>query len=178
MTDAADVLVDSPSDPDDPAQRQGQLDALDEATLRFSMNIIRHAVPRRAFDSVLVSFAAVLFWSPQSRRWLTLAQYTTYLSQLIYDCQMMVLAHSLAQAAEDNLGVTLVEIRDQWLLNDTAGPVAELLENRLLGFHIGRTEVPPAQVRWYQDGQTAIYQDVTLHLTDLHTIIWRGLQGA
>lgn len=178
VTEAADVLLDPPAGPGDPVQRQGQLDVLDEATLRFSMSIIRHAVPRRAFDSVLVSFAAVLFWSPQSRRWLTLAQYTTYLSQLIYDCQMMVLAHSLAQVPEGDLGTALTEIRDQWLLNDTAGPVAELLENRLLGFHIGRTEVPPAQVRWYQDGQTVIYQDVTLHLTDLHTIIWRGLQEA
>lgn len=178
VTEAADGLLDSSFDASDPRQRQAQQDALDGATLRFSMSIIQHALPRRAFDSVLVSFAAVLFWSPQSRRWLTLAQYTTYLSQLIYDCQMMVLAHCLTQRPEEDLGTTLVQIRDQWLLNDTAGPVAELLENRLLGFHIGRTEVPPAQVRWYRDGQTVIYQDVTLHLTDLHTIIWRGLQEA
>jgi hypothetical protein len=73
--------------------------------------------------------------------------YTSILSQLIYDCQMVVLAQVLAETAnqpEVDIGAMIMDIRDQWLLNDTDGPVAELLENRLLGFHIGKTEVPPA----------------------------------
>jgi hypothetical protein len=84
----------------------------------------------------------------------------------------MVLAQSLAQRPEKNLG-SILDTRDQWLLDDTVRPVAELLKNQLLEFHLGCTEVPPAHVRWYRAGQTVICQDVTLRLTELPTIIWQ-----
>ena len=38
--------------------------------------------------------------------------------------------------------------------------IAELLENRLLGMKIGREEVALAQIRWHQDGQTLVYQNI------------------
>jgi hypothetical protein len=107
--------------------------------------------------------------------------YTSILSQLIYDCQMVVLAQVLAETAnqpEVDIGAMIVDIRDQWLLNDTDGPVAELLENRLLGFHIGKTEVPPAQLRWHADGKTLVWSEVIFHLSDLHHIIFKGLATA
>ncbi|OGE47989.1 hypothetical protein PENARI_c034G01232 [Penicillium arizonense] len=83
---------------------------------------------------------------------------------------IMVLAQSLVQRPEKNLGSVL----DQWLLDDTVRPVAELLKNQLLEFHLDCTEVPPVHVRWYRAGQTGIYQDVTLRLTELPTIIWQN----
>ncbi|KAJ5194497.1 uncharacterized protein N7498_007935 [Penicillium cinerascens] len=58
---------------------------------------------------------------------------------------MVVLAYILAETTggrEAEIGATIVDIRNEWLLNDTEGPVAELLENRLLGFSISQTEVP------------------------------------
>ncbi|KAG2000828.1 hypothetical protein GB937_010792 [Aspergillus fischeri] len=88
--------------------------------------------------------------------------YTSILSQLIYDCQMVVLAQVLAETAdqpEADIGAMIMDIRDQWLLNDTNGPVAELLENQLLGFHISKTKVLPAQLRWHADGKTLVWSE-------------------
>ena len=48
---------------------------------------------------------------------------------------------------EAEISATIVDIRNGWLLNNIEGPVAKLLENRLLGFSISQTEVPPAQIR-------------------------------
>jgi superfamily II DNA helicase RecQ len=156
-------------------------DRLDQAVLEFSLAIIQHLVPRRKFDSVLVSYAAVRYWSSTQGTWMMVGNYTSILSQLIYDCQMVVLAQVLAETADRpdaDVGAMIVDIRDRWLLNDTEGPVAELLENRLLGFRIGQTEVPPAQLRWHADGETLVWSAVTFHLSDLHNIIFKGVKEA
>ncbi|RHZ43041.1 uncharacterized protein CDV56_100496 [Aspergillus thermomutatus] len=147
----------------------------------FSLAIIQHLVPRRKFDSVLVSYAAARYWSSSQGTWMMVGNYTSILSQLIYDCQMVVLAQVLAETAdqpEADVGAMIVDIRDQWLLNDTDGPVAELLENRLLGFRIGQTEVLPAQLRWHADGETLVWSEVIFHLSDLYNIIFKGLATA
>lgn len=56
--------------------------------------------------------------------------YISYLSQLIYNSQLIVLQHCLdalnAGKVEDLSG-HLVSVRDQWLLNDTPGLIGELL---------------------------------------------------
>jgi hypothetical protein len=156
-------------------------DRLDQAVLEFSLAIIQHSVPRRKFDSILVLYAAVRYWSPTQGAWLMVGNYTSILSQLIYDCQMVVLAYVLAETAggrEAEIGATIVDIRNEWLLNDTEGPVAEPLENRLLGFSISQTEVPPAQVRWHADGETLVWSDVIFHLSDLHQIIFQKISEA
>jgi superfamily II DNA helicase RecQ len=154
---------------------------LDQAVLEFSLAIVQHLVRRRKFDSVLVSYAAARFWSPRQGRWMSVGNYTSILSQLIYDCQMIVLARVLADTEGDteaDVGARVVEIRDQWLLNDTDGPMVELLENRLLGFRIGRSEVPPAQLRWHADGKTLVWSNVMFHVSDLHSVIFQGLAEA
>ncbi|KAI8577934.1 hypothetical protein K450DRAFT_249946 [Umbelopsis ramanniana AG] len=176
-TDAASELA-SPTDPDrDEAFR----DRLDRAVLEFSLAIIQHSVPRRKFDSVLVSYAAVRFWSHKQGSWMPVRNYTSILSQLIYDCQMVVLAQVLAMAGDNDnadIGAMIVDIRDQWLLNDTDGPVVELLENWVLSFRIGQTEVQPPQIHWRADGETLVWSDVILHLSDLHRIIFEGVADA
>jgi hypothetical protein len=71
----------------------------------------------------------------------------------------VVLAQVLAETGDNqdaDISAMIVEIRDQWLLNDTEGPVVELLENRLLSFRISKTEVPPAQLRWHTDRETLV----------------------
>lgn len=189
VTEAASKLTGLEDNPDpDPNPEQTSLDQvtclrdqLDQATRQFSIAIIQHQVPQRKFDSVLVSYAAARFWNPDQAQWLMLGNYTSILSQLIYDCQLVVLAQVLAdtQGQPDiDIGARIMEIRDQWLLNDTDGPVAELLENRLLGFQISRSEVPPAQLRWHADGETLVWAETTFHLSDLHTMVFQGLVQA
>lgn len=184
VTKAAAEALEEPADEEsstDGPCKTGQQDRLDQAVQAFSLTIIQHLVRRRKFDSVLVSYAAARFWIPRQRQWMQIGKYTSILSQLIYDCQMIVLAQVLADTQDDreaDIGARIMEIRDQWLLNDTDGPVAELLENRLLGFHIGRNEVPPAQLRWHVDGETLVWTDIIFHLSDLHNIVFRGMAEA
>jgi hypothetical protein len=181
VTEAASELAVYINSDQEGASEAALRDQLDQAVLEFSLAIIQHLVPRRKFDSVLVSYAAARYWSPSQGTWMMVGNYTSILSQLIYDCQMVVLAQVLAETAnqpEVDIGAMIVDIRDQWLLNDTDGPVAELLENRLLGFHIGKTEVPPAQLRWHADGKTLVWSEVIFHLSDLHHIIFKGLATA
>ncbi|KAJ5117450.1 DNA helicase recq5 [Penicillium atrosanguineum] len=181
VTEAVSELT-SRRDPDsDEVDTKAFHDRLDQAALEFSLAIIQHSVRYRKFDSVLVSYAAVRFWSYKQGAWMLIGNYTSILSQLIYDCQMVVLAKVLAKTGNDrdtDIGAMIVDIRDQWLLNDTEGPVVELLENRLLGFRIGQTEVPPAQLRWHADGETLVWSDVIFHLSDLHRIIFEGITEA
>lgn len=94
---------------------------------------------------------------------------------------MVVLTQVLAETAdqlEADVGVMIVNIQDQQLLNDTNGPVAELLENQLLGFYIGQTEVLLAQLWWHVDGKMLVWSEVIFHLSDLHHIIFKGLTTA
>ncbi|KAL6229011.1 hypothetical protein BDW75DRAFT_246116, partial [Aspergillus navahoensis] len=145
------------------------------------MSIIQHHIPYRTFDSVLVSYAAVRFWNAKQMAWMAIGNYTSILSQLIYICQLSVLAHVLEEVEGDRLvdiGARIVALRDEWLLNDTQGPVRELLDNRLLGFAIAKSEVPPAQLRWHPDGETLVWADVIFHLTDLQKIIFESVTEA
>jgi hypothetical protein len=94
---------------------------------------------------------------------------------------MVVLAQVLAETAdqpEADVSAMIIDIQDQWLLNDTNSPVAELLENWLLGFCIGQTEVPPAQLQWHVDGEMLVWSEVIFHLSNLHNIIFKGLSTA
>ena len=72
----------------------------------------------------------------------------------------------------------IVAVRDQWLLNDTPGPVAELLGIRLLGFEVGRNTVNQAQVRWHSDGETIVYKDIQLQIGQLQELVAYELHAA
>ncbi|KAJ5117445.1 DNA helicase [Penicillium atrosanguineum] len=94
---------------------------------------------------------------------------------------MVILASVLAETVEGRdaeMSAIIIAIRDEWLLNDTDGPLSELLENRLLGFRISQTEVPPAQIRWHADGQTLVWSDVIFHLSDIREIIFQRIAEA
>jgi len=155
---------------------------LDDAVLRAALSLIQHRLERRSFDSAIVSFAAVLAWDAGQRSWMKVGNYTKYLSQLIYDSQLLVLLHCLQQPAvqsgEEPLTDHLVAVRDRWLLNDTPGPVAELLGTRLLGLEIARNTVNQAQVRWQSDGETIIYADIQLGMDQLRGLIRSQLDMA
>jgi hypothetical protein len=179
---AARILSDQQeSDVDDDEALHRFEEEMDEQTLAFCLEIIQQSIASRAFDSILVSFAALLFWNPAKKQWMMVGNYTSFLSQLIYDCQIWVLALSILEHQYHpalDLGDIIVGHRDRWLLNDTKGPVAELLENRLYGFRIATTEVPPAQVRWDREGQVITFQDVSLSLSELSRLIQEGISEA
>ena len=135
--------------------------------LNLAVSLIQQPLERRAFDSAMVSFAAVLAWDCSKKTWKDINNYTSFLSQIIYDCQLFVLLHCLDlvnRGRARSLNSCLVAERDKWLLNDTSGPVAELSASRLLGFTISKATVNQAQVRWHTDEKTVVFQDIQLHM--------------
>ena len=153
---------------------------VDKQTLHFSLSILQHRLEGRVFDSVLVSFAAVMYWNPISSSWLALGNYTPILSALIYVSQMLLLglAMELQKETGQKLGELIETLRDQWQLNDVDSPMAELLENRLLASKIARQEVTEAKVRWNRDGLTLVHQEIVLPLSDISQLIWTSLAEA
>ncbi|KAG2179720.1 hypothetical protein INT44_006568 [Umbelopsis vinacea] len=43
---------------------------------------------------------------------------------------------------------------------------------------VAKTEVAPAPLRWYADGETLVYQDVIFHLSDLYQIVLKKIAEA
>ena len=59
--------------------------SLDQAVLYLSLSLIQHLLERRAFDSAMVSFAAVLAWDSAKKTWIDINNYTSLLSQIVYN---------------------------------------------------------------------------------------------
>jgi len=76
-------------------EEQTKLDQLDVEVMEFSLALIQQRLPGRAFDPPMVSFAAVLAWDVDANSWMKVSNYTSYLSQLIYNSQLVVLQHCL-----------------------------------------------------------------------------------
>jgi superfamily II DNA helicase RecQ len=163
---------------------------LDGCALRFSMALIQQRLGGRAFDSPIISFAAITAWDVRQNAWMKVNYYTSRLSQLIYDGQLVVLQHCLglverrgggeeaAAAGGADLTECLVDVRDKWLLNDTPGPIGELLSTRLLGRQISENTVEAAQLRWHADGETIVYKDVSLSMRDIRNLVRHELAAA
>jgi len=142
---------------------------LEEAVLALSMSFITHKLgDSKGTDSALVSFAAVMAWDGARGTWHEVRDHTSVLSQLVYCCQAVVLAHCV-RAPDSGVDLTgrIVEMRDLWLRNDTPGPVTELNGNRLLGMGMARKEVGLPQLRWSDDGQVVAFQDVQIHMDEI-----------
>jgi len=149
--------------------------------LNASLSLIQQHLLDRVFDSAMVSFAAMLAWDSTKQTWRDVNNYTPYLSQLIYDCQIVVLSYCLdliGSGGARSMTRCIVSIRDEWLLNDTAGPVAELSGYRLLGFEIGRDTVNQAQMRWHGDENTIVYKDVQLTMDQVKELVAKELHAA
>ena len=79
--------------------------------------------------------------------------------------------------AEDFTGY-LVKFRDEWMLNDTVGPIGEVLSTRLLGRQIVRNTVSETQIRWHADGETLVYNGIQLTMQNVRDLIAHELNMA
>jgi hypothetical protein len=155
---------------------------LDRALLAFVIELLQHRLPEREFDSAIVSFAAVLAWDAVAQAWKLMSSYSSLLSHLVYDCQLIALQHcaydaSVSQPPRD-LTASLVAFRDSWLLNDTPGPVGWLLGTRLLAMDIANSTVEAAQLRWEADDTVVVYKDIRLPMLAISGLLRHELAVA
>jgi hypothetical protein len=98
------------------AKQISDLALLDRALLVFVIELLQHRLPEREFDSAIVSFAAVLAWDTVAQTWKLMSSYSSLLSHLIYDCQLIALQYcmydvSISQPPRD-LTISLTAFRD------------------------------------------------------------------
>ena len=154
---------------------------LDNLVRDFSMQLIQQPLRQRSFDSPVLSFLAALAWDGSAKTWRKVNNLNSFISQLIYDCQLMTLSHCLAVTANTghrNLSEILTAFCREWTHNDTQTPMGELLALRLYAFQIGANTVNEAQIRWHRDGETLNYQNIRYSMTDLRTEIRHGIDAA
>lgn len=177
--DAGDDLGDSESVVE---ERQQALDqTLDALVFDFCLALVQHRLEDRTFDSVTISFCAVLAWDSKEGTWMKISNYSGFLSHLIYLSQVLILQHChnlVEEGKASDLRDCIVEQRDRWLLNDCRGPVAELDGLRLLAQRINEATVNEAQIRWYRDGETLAYNDIVYRMQDLREEMAQGLASA
>jgi superfamily II DNA helicase RecQ len=154
---------------------------LDRATLSFSLELLRHELSERVFDSAIISWLVVLAWDTQLNTWMRVNYYTSYLSHIIYDCRLLLLQHCIRAVKEDSSKTFteyLLQFRDKWIVDGTHGPVGEVLSTRLLARAYSKNTVEEAKVYWSDDGNTIVYQDIELPLQGLSDIVRYALSSA
>jgi hypothetical protein len=77
-------------------------DLLDRVTLVFGLKLLQHELEERVFDSALILWLAVLAWDAELNTWMRIGNYTSYLSQIIYGCRLLLLQHCLITVEEDS----------------------------------------------------------------------------
>lgn len=164
------------------AHQRAEVVRLDALTLTFCVTLIQHRLQDSSFESAMLSFCAVLAWDSSARAWRKdLGNYRSYLSQLIYVSQLLILLHCdslVLHGQHGDLGEAITAQRDLWLQNTSRGPIGDIQAWRLYARSVARDTVGVAQVRWHQDGRTLVYRDVTYSVSFLYDEVRYCLQGA
>jgi hypothetical protein len=150
--------------------------------LKFSSALIQQHLQFRAFNSPFISFLAARAYNSQSNKfllglslphtncydgsitqrvnvWYPYSAVSGVLSHIVYAIQLIMLGHCLQvyreqpieAPAQDFTAILKTNCQD-WVLNDSKGPMAEILRLRLLAIHIAGETVRQAQIRWKDDG--------------------------
>ena len=109
------------------------------------------------------------------------AQVAGILSKLIYCCQLILLqdAHDIKEHhGLEDIEEPLKQLCEQWLLNNTRGPVGVMGDWRLYTMHIGGAFIPEALVVWDADGKNLTYGDLRYGISDLADEISLALREA
>lgn len=136
-----------------------------------------------------MSYCAVAAWDEGENTWRKEDQCGSTLSQLIYCCQIIILAHAheLVRCGQHrNVSHALNPLCAAWIVNDEKTPVSDMNRLRLYAMTVSRNTVNPAQVRWHRDGETLNYagityeikflaQEITFYLDHARTIFERDL---
>jgi hypothetical protein len=104
---------------------------------------------------------------------------------MVYVMQLVMLGHCLQvyreqpieAPAQDFTAILKTNCQD-WVLNDSKGPMAEILRLRLLAIHVAGETVRQAQIRWKDDGQSLIFKDIQFGLRPLQAWIREVLREA
>ncbi|KAF3267254.1 hypothetical protein TWF970_002439, partial [Orbilia oligospora] len=151
---------------------------LDDSIAEMCMSFVAHLILSNVFESVMLSFCAALCIGRTGESgMLEPAMFSSLQSQIIYCAQLTILVWSRRKAEvgsaapgdvdEQMFADILTKNCKRWLVNDTEGPLGEILSQRLYTMAAGRSQGMPAEITWSEDGSTVTYQSSRLRLEDL-----------
>ena len=125
-------------------------DRLDAAVTGLCMAFIKHTLPGDPFESVVISFCAALCLKADESGIMEAHQFSPYLSHLVYCIQLIILASCLRKKRmgllRKSFAIHLTETCRTWLLNDSEGPMGEILSQRLYTLAASHSEGTPAKI--------------------------------
>jgi len=95
----------------------------------------------------------------------------------VYCVQLVILAFCLQKKRMDSAQLKLfschlTETCRAWLLNDSEGPMGEILSQRLYTMAAGQTKSTPAKMTWSEDSTTVIFNAVrVVSMEDLQKLL-------
>ena len=76
-------------------EEQTKQNQLNEEMMKFSLALIQQCLSEQVFNSSMIFFITILAWDVDINSWMKISNYISYLLQLIYDSQLMILQHYL-----------------------------------------------------------------------------------
>ena len=151
-------------------EEQTKQNQLNEEMMKFSLALIQQCLSEQVFNSSMIFFITILAWDVDINSWMKISNYISYLLQLIYDSQLMILQHYLdcVETGEStDMSDCIVKMQNHWLLNDSSGPMKKLHFFCLLDSAIMKNTINQVQVHWYEKEDTLVYNEIQFTLSDL-----------
>ena len=132
----------------------------------------------------LLSFSALKNFRP-SGSIMTAPEASTFLSRIIYCCQLVVIGYFWSIVSDDELLLQYLQnFQESYMQNHTRTPVGELQSQRAMAMRIGKTEPGLPTTYWLGDS-VVVYKNIKLdtnslegfvrHLTERAVKVWNQL---
>ena len=146
------------------AMIEGATDAVDSSSLEFCISLLDHDLKGDLFESVVVSFLAVLGIDVEKGILKELYHYTPALSGFIKVAQMPVVQNAVEGAKDrlvSHLADLLDEMRMRFLMHGTRSPFSWASRLRVYGKKVRDSTTCLGYISWSDDGQSVTYKGVS-----------------
>ncbi|ERF71905.1 hypothetical protein EPUS_09389 [Endocarpon pusillum Z07020] len=174
--------------PDDPEHEEqiGQLrQEINRQTLKLCTALVQHPISTTGTQTAILSYCAIAAWDESENTWRKEDQCGSTLSQLIYCCQIIILAHAheLVRCGQhENVSNALKPLCAAWIVNDEKTPVSDMNRLRLYAMTVSRNTVNPEDPNKETLNYAGITyeikflaQEITFYLDHTRTIFERDL---
>ena len=147
---------------------------LDHQCLLFCISLLDHNLRGDLFESVVVSFLAVLAIDEKKQTFMDAYSYTPFLSGLIKIAQLLVIQRAVAAAecGEADFPADLIdEMRERFLVYGSRSPMNWMLRLRCYGKQVRNHTTPLGYIQWSEDNQILSYKNFTLNMRDFRRFI-------
>ena len=163
----------------EPEADMGSLyESLDQACLQFCITLLDHRLLGRIYDSVVLSFLAVLGIDKQGSCFLDATRYTSHLSAFVKIAQLLVVQCAVlaADCGETEFPAeALEEMQDRFMVYESRSPMSWVLKLQLYGKKICKSTTSLGFIIWSDDAEQLSYLDVELSMAQLRQFVRKQL---